>query len=227
MRRAVYAVVAVAAAGVGFGLYRFVIEPRLIAPAQVTAVPVTTAPVAAGEPAAEEPVLTTPDTLPEFALRDRDGQLKGINTWADKSMIVNFWATWCGPCRREIPLLKQLHTDQAAKGFQVVGVAVDDREAVIEYAEQIDINYPLLIGEQDGMDAVMKFGLGSVGFPFTAFTDKQHRIVTVHQGELNKGQADAMLAVIDQLNRGELTLEAARDKADERLAALVDDKPKT
>ena len=73
----------------------------------------------------------------------------------------------------------------------------------------------------------MKFGLGSVGFPFTAFTDRQHRVVTIHQGELNKAQADALLAVVGQVNRGEVTLEAARDMADEKLAALAEPEPKT
>ena len=216
-----YTVIALAAAGLGFAIFHYGIEPRLHADApEVASAGAPLAPqslTAAAEPEAE---LTPPSTLPEFSLRDRDGQMRSISSWTGKSMIVNFWATWCAPCRREIPLLKQLQEQQAAAGFQVVGVAVDERDEVLGYAEQIGINYPLLIGEEDGMEAVMKFNQGSPGFPFTAFTDQQHRIVAFHQGELTKPQADMLVDVIGKLNRGELTLEAARTLADEQLGAL-------
>jgi thiol-disulfide isomerase/thioredoxin len=224
----VYAVVAIAAAGLGFAIFQYGIAPRLKGeePQMLTAVsgPLPGAVTGTADSptpqsdAAAQPAM--PSALPEFSLRDRDGNLRSIGSWTGKSMIVNFWATWCGPCRREIPLLKQIQEQQAAAGFQVVGVAVDEREEVLGFAEQIGINYPLLIGEQDGMDAAIKFGQASIGFPFTAFTDQQHRIVAFHQGELTRPQADVLLGVIGKLNRGELTLEAARSLADEQLAAL-------
>ena len=94
-------------------------------------------------------------------------------------MIVNFWATWCAPCRREIPLLSEIQKQHGTEGFQLVGVAVDVREDVQKYAKEIGIDYPLLVGEQDGLDAVNKFGQGSLGFPFTVFTDNQDRIIAV------------------------------------------------
>jgi thiol-disulfide isomerase/thioredoxin len=214
MRRiSLYVVVALGAAGLGFAIFRYGIAPGM----KATTPEVSATKAAAVEPAAEP---TVPTTLPEFSLQDRDGQLRSISSWAGKSMIVNFWATWCAPCRREIPLLKQIQEQQAAAGFQVVGVAVDAREEVLSFADKIAINYPLLIGEQDGLDAVMKFGQGSIGFPFTAFTDQRHRIVAFHQGELTKPQVEALLGIIDKLNRGELAIEAARSMADEQLAAL-------
>ena len=100
-------------------------------------------------------------------------------------MIVNFWATWCAPCRREIPLLRKIQAEHGAEGFQIVGVAVDFREDVLKYAKEIGIDYPVLIGEQDGLEAVNKFGQGSLGFPFTVFTDNQQRIVMFHLGEIH------------------------------------------
>ncbi len=79
-------------------------------------------------------------------------------------MIINFWATWCAPCRREIPLLKKIQAERGGEGFQIVGVAVDFRDDVLKYAKEIGIDYPLLIGEEDGLDAVTKFGRGSLDF---------------------------------------------------------------
>ena len=92
--------------------------------------------------------------LPEFSLKNREGTQQSIYSWPGKSLIINFWATWCTPCRREIPLLMSLQEQYAADGFQLVGIAIDFREDVLKYAEATHINYPLLIGEQDGLNAV-------------------------------------------------------------------------
>ena len=138
-------------------------------------------------------------------------------------MIVNFWATWCAPCRREIPLLRELQKQHGAEGFQIVGVAVDVREDVVKYAQEIGIDYPVLIGEQDGLDAVNKFGQGSLGFPFTVFTDNQDRIVLFHLGEIHQEQADVLLGAVREVNSGKLTPEAARVVAAKQLAAMAPD----
>ena len=221
-RTSIYVVVALASAAVGYALYQFVIAPRLepgtpagAESAQVTA-PSETPAVEA--PSSEGSGL--PAKLPDVSMPDIAGQTRSITSWTGKSMIVNFWATWCAPCRREIPLLNQIQQQQAAQGFQVIGVAVDARDEVTEYAEANPIGYPVLIGEEGGIEAATKLGQGSLGLPFTAFTDQKHRIVATHSGELTKPQADALLEVIARLNRGELTLEAARTLADEKLQAL-------
>jgi thiol-disulfide isomerase/thioredoxin len=135
-------------------------------------------------------------------------------------MIVNFWATWCAPCRREIPLLKKIQAEHGAEGFQIVGVAVDFRDDVLKYAKEMSIDYPLLIGEEDGLNAVTQFGRGSLGFPFTVFTDNQQRLVLFHLGEIHPAQADVMLAAVRRVNSGELTPAAARTVAAEQLQKL-------
>jgi thiol-disulfide isomerase/thioredoxin len=109
-------------------------------------------------------------TLPDFKLADRSGDLRSLHDWPGKSLIVNFWATWCAPCRREIPLLERLQRERAGDGFQVIGIAVDFREKVLAYADEMQIQYPLLIGEQEGLDAASAFGVDAIGFPFTIFT---------------------------------------------------------
>jgi thiol-disulfide isomerase/thioredoxin len=200
----VYAAVAVLAGTAGFFIYRL-LETQPAARADAS-------------PAAASQAL--PETLPDFTLDDRTGSPRSIRSWPGKSMIVNFWATWCAPCRREIPLLRKIQSQHGSEGFQVVGVAVDFREDVIKYADKIGLDYPLLMGEQDGLDAVNRFGLPSVGFPFTVFTDSEGRVVTLHLGELTAAQADVILAAVAAVNRGESTVAQARTRVAAGLAAL-------
>jgi thiol-disulfide isomerase/thioredoxin len=135
-------------------------------------------------------------------------------------MIINFWATWCAPCRREIPLLQKIQREHADESFQVVGIAVDFRDDVLKYAEEIGIDYPLLIGEQDGLDAISKFGITAAGFPFSVFTDTQSRIVLTHVGEIEQSEAEILIGAIKQVNAGQLTPAAARTVVAKQLAEL-------
>ena len=211
-----YIVVALLAAAAGFGIYQFGVAPRCRNGAADQAV----ANAAASSDVRGCGRSAVPEFLPEFTLMDLEGEPRSIRGWPGKSMIVNFWATWCAPCRREIPLLRELQQQHADEGFQLVGVAVDFREDVLKYANEIGIDYPVLVGEQDGLDAVTKFGQGSLGFPFTVFTDDQHRIVAFHLGELEQAELDILLEAVRQVNRGELTPAAARTVVARQLAAL-------
>ena len=214
MKSSVFVAVAAVAAIAGFLIYRYGVMPQ--AAMETTVGPVTTQQVA-DEPAAQSGL---PATLPDFTLGDLTGTPRSIRSWPGKSMIVNFWATWCAPCRREIPLLRRLQQQHGGEGFQVVGVAVDIREDVAKFVQEIGIDYPVLVGEQDGLDAVNLFGQGSIGFPFTVFTDSQGRIVLFHLGEIHKEQADVLLGAVRQVNSGQLTPEAARVVAAKQLAAI-------
>ena len=221
MKMLVYGAVAVAAAAIGFGIYRYAIAPHAApqAPPAAAAVPAPQSPAEQqAEPTRDNGL---PEVLPDFTLADLDGTPRSIRSWTDKSMIVNFWATWCAPCRREIPLLRRIQQEHGAEGFQVVGVAVDFREDVLKYAKEIGIDYPVLVGEQEGLDAVNSFGQGALGFPFTVFTDRQQRIVLFHLGEIDEREADILLGAVSRVNGGELTPAAARTVAAKQLAALA------
>jgi len=216
MKTSAYVAVAAIAAAAGFLVYHYAIAPREQMAAVAT--PDAEEPQAA---AATEESSALPAQLPDFTLGDLEGKPRSILSWPGKSMIVNFWATWCAPCRREIPLLRELQKQHGPEGFQIVGVAVDLREDVVKYAQEIGIDYPVLIGEQDGLDAVNKFGQGSIGFPFTVFTDNQGRIVLFHLGEIRKEQADVLFGAVRDVNSGKLTPAAARVVAAKQLAALA------
>jgi thiol-disulfide isomerase/thioredoxin len=151
-----------------------------------------------------------PEKLPAFTLADRHGRATSIESWPGKSLVINFWATWCAPCRREIPLLKSLAADWSGRDFQVVGIAVDYPDKVESFARQFAIPYPLLVGEQDALDAAAALGVESPAFPFTVFTDHGGRVVALYLGELHPPQATLILSVVQQVNQGGIDLAAAR-----------------
>lgn len=131
---------------------------------------------------------------PEFTLPDLDGVARSSGEWHDTVRVVNFWATWCPPCIREIPLLVDIQQEYGGRGVQVLGIAIDETDAVVDFAGGIAFNYPVLIGQEDAMNLGNRFLNGFIGLPFTAFTDRSGRIVRVHTGELHREQIEAILA---------------------------------
>ncbi len=169
-------------------------------------------PVAAAPPEPAAPTAVIPEHRPDVALADRDGKLRRLSEWDGRPQIINFWATWCAPCRREIPMLNELARDPALAEFALIGVAVDFREDVLKFLDTTPIEYTVLIGEQDGLDAARAFGVESLGLPFTAFVDRGGRIVTLHVGELHRAQADVILSAVRALDAGKIDLPAAREQ---------------
>jgi thiol-disulfide isomerase/thioredoxin len=143
------------------------------------------------------PALAAPQpasVAPEFTLPDIDGTPRSSTEWHDSIRVVNFWATWCPPCIREIPLLVDIQREYGARGVQVIGIAIDEPEAVAEFAQDFEFNYPVLVGQDDAMDLGNLFLNGFIGLPFTAFTDRRGRILRVHTGELHREQIESILA---------------------------------
>jgi thiol-disulfide isomerase/thioredoxin len=161
-----------------------------------------------------------PGNVPDISLADADGVKHKLSEWKGRPLLINFWATWCAPCRREIPLLKALRHERAADGVEVVGIAVDFRDAVQHYAREIGIDYPVLVGEQDGLDAIAAFGMDTV-FPFTVFADRQGRIVTLKVGELHADEGHLILDVLKSVDRGQTDLALAKQKITDGIAALA------
>ena len=156
------------------------------------------------------PAAVIPERRPEITLADRHGKPRALSEWDGKPQVINFWATWCAPCRREIPMLNALAKDGAWPEIALIGIAIDFREDVLSYLESMPIDYTVLIGEQEGLDAARAFGVASLGLPFTAFVDASGRIVTIHVGELHRPQADAILSIVRAVDAGEIDLETAQ-----------------
>jgi len=167
-------------------------------------------PAETSEFAAAAPHPVIPARLPDFSLKDLSGKPISVESWGGKSLVINFWATWCAPCRREIPLLKTLATDWAERNLAIVGIAVDYPDKVRAFAAQFKIDYPVLIGEQDALDVAAKFGMTSPALPFTVFTDRRGEVVALFVGELHRPQADFILSQVQNLNDERIGLPQAR-----------------
>jgi|SRR5580698_4420918 peroxiredoxin len=166
------------------------------------------------------PSAKIPDRLPQFTLVNRAGNATSIASFADKSLVINFWATWCAPCRSEIPLLEALNSEWTGRGVTVVGIAVDHRDKVLEFADRLKMDYPLLMGEQEALDVATGFGMNEPVFPFTVFTDRRGEVVALFVGELHRPQAELILAQVQGLNQNQIQLPAAQRAIAEGLRGL-------
>jgi len=215
MKRGLWIAVAIGIAAVaGFLLQRRMQTEPATSPTVAQAQPATE-PEAA--PPAEKKV---PDTLPDFELADREGKKRKISEWAGRPLMVNFWATWCAPCRREIPLLNQVREQRKGQKLEIIGVAVDFVDDVLKYDKETHIAYPLLIGEEDGLAAVTAMGM-EPNFPFTAFADSKQRIVALKIGELHQDEIDLILDRVVAVDAGKLDLPAAREQISEGLKKIA------
>jgi thiol-disulfide isomerase/thioredoxin len=153
--------------------------------------------------------------LPEFSLGNLAGEQQSIRSWPGKPLLINFWATWCGPCLREIPMLKELQT--ARPDLQVVGIAIDKRDLVVPFAENMQFNYPILIGQNEAWAAAGALGVNIYALPFTIFTAGDGSILGVHTGELDAEHLEAFRGVVDDLAAGKIGVDEARGLIAERI----------
>jgi thiol-disulfide isomerase/thioredoxin len=173
-----------------------------------------------GSGSTDQPPPPVPDSVPDLTLPDLSGKSRSLRSFGDRPLIINFWATWCAPCRREIPLLRDLRQRYRPDRLEVVGIAVDFAAAVRDYLRATPIDYPLLIGEQDGLQAAEQFGMRTV-LPFSVFVDARGRIVALKVGELHVEEADFILGEIRSLDRGEIGIQAARAQIEAQLRQLA------
>ncbi|MGH8150741.1 MAG: TlpA family protein disulfide reductase [Steroidobacteraceae bacterium] len=177
------------------------------------------APTSGAQSAAPQPHI--PAQLPQITLPDPSGAPRKLSDWRGRPLLINFWATWCEPCRREIPLLEKLRNSEPASRLEIVGIAVDERAAVLRYARAMHIDYPILIGgDTGGFAAISAFGMADA-LPFTVFADSRGRILTVKVGELHSDGARLIVARLEDVDRGRLSLAAARKQISAGLEALA------
>jgi len=167
MKNTLIFIIATALAGVaGYSLQQYLATDKADAAARVDSV--------IGQP------------RPEFAMLDLDGHLRNVKEWDGQVVLLNFWATWCPPCMREIPGFIEMQRELSGQGFQIVGVAVDNEDAVRDFATANNVNYPLLPGDADSIELADRYGNRSGGLPYSVLIDKNGNISDTITGELDK-----------------------------------------
>ena len=171
-------------------------------------------PVQVEAPPPPQPAKLEVATHPAFSLPDLEGTPRKFAEWDGKHRLLNFWATWCAPCRREIPLLKAFQDQHGDAGFQVLGIAVDFPEQVTSYAEQAEFNYPILVGQQDAMAVAESSGIEFIGMPFTMFVASDGEYIGAYIGELHQSHLDDVVYIMTRLDSGDITKDEARGALD-------------
>lgn len=129
---------------------------------------------------------------------DLSGQPRRLVDWRGKALLVNFWATWCAPCREEIPLLDAAQQQFAARGFQVVGIAIDNAANVRQYATSVKMDYPILLADAAAVGLMRSLGNASGGLPFTVLLDRSGRLADRRLGPYSAAELQAAVAVLLQ-----------------------------
>ena len=150
--------------------------------------------------------------LGEFELIDLNNVMTHSSEWNGQYKLINFWATWCAPCRREIPLLNNTQKEYQDMSVQIIGIAVDVLDDVIAYSEETPFEYPVLVGEEEAIAIAENANIEFIGLPFTMLVDDQNEIIKTHLGEIKEHHIDMLTEVIRGMQRGKISVEEAKIK---------------
>jgi peroxiredoxin len=130
---------------------------------------------------------------PEFSLRTVEGKKLSLSDYKGKAVLINFWATWCAPCKIEMPWLVELRTQYAPQGFEILGVSEDDadtpRSKLAKFGQEQGLNYPLLVGD----DAVSRKYGGVEFLPTSYFVGRDGKVVAETAGLVSKAEVEASI----------------------------------
>ncbi len=158
---------------------------------------------------------------PNFTMKDLQGVERSISEWDGNALLINFWATWCIPCKREIPMLNELVSEYEGRDFNVLGIAVDTPENIQEFKKTIPLEYETLADEDVSQDVAFQFSNSFLVLPFTVFLDHQGRIFWMQVEEIHREEIDLILDKIFKIRSGELDFEQAQEKLVAALDALM------
>jgi len=137
--------------------------------------------------------------LARESFSDLSGRLRSLGEWRGKILVCNFWATWCAPCREEVPLLVDAGHKYASEGVVIVGIAVDNTVKVREFTLKYRVDYPILVAGADGLELMRRLGNGGGGLPYTVFIGREGRI---QQAKLGALEADELAGILGRLLAG-------------------------
>jgi len=143
------------------------------------------------QPGAPKP--GTAEILLSVPLKDLQNRGQSLAQYRGKVLVVNFWATWCPPCREEIPFFIEAQTKYAANGLQFVGIALDDPRQVAAFVDELELNYPVFIGGIPESELLRQLGNPGGGLPYTLIYDRSGRLREKILGGLDKARLEQLL----------------------------------
>lgn len=136
------------------------------------------------------------DALWQLSFPDVRGQPQALAQWRGQVVVLNFWASWCAPCREEMPDFVELRTQYRAGGVEFVGIAIDNQANVARFLQRQPVNYPILVGEGAAHGLVRQLGNPSGALPYTIVLDRDGTVTLSHLGRLPRATLDAALRKI-------------------------------
>jgi thiol-disulfide isomerase/thioredoxin len=133
------------------------------------------------------------DALWRLSLPDVEGKPQALSQWRGQVVVLNFWASWCAPCREEMPDFAALQTQYRAKGVVFVGVAIDNSANVARFLQRQPVDYPILVGEGAALALARQLGNPNGALPYTIVLDRDGRVALRHLGRLPRATLDAAL----------------------------------
>ena len=128
--------------------------------------------------------ITNAWALPAFSLEDTEGALHTLDEWKGKVILLNFWATWCPPCKYEIPEFMEYQSEYEGAGFQIIGIGIDEPEQIKNYYDEMGMNYPVLIATEAEM--MGHWGNREQVLPYSVVIDRSGEIRYIHRGQLDR-----------------------------------------
>ncbi|WP_293779451.1 TlpA disulfide reductase family protein [uncultured Oxalicibacterium sp.] len=135
-------------------------------------------------------------TLFQFKMEDTNGHKQKLASFQGKTLVLNFWATWCAPCVDEMPELVELQNEHDPEKLQVLGISIDSPSNVRAFAEKYKITYPLLLAGIDGTELARLFGNQAGGLPFTVIITPSGAVKKTYLGRLKMEELRADLRAI-------------------------------
>ena len=135
-----------------------------------------------------------PSGLLELALPDVDGREQRLDQWKGKVLVVNFWATWCEPCRKEMPEFVKAQAAFGGKGLQFVGIAIDQPDKIRQFSQELNLNYPSLVGGYGALELSKTLGNKIMALPFTVIIDRNGGVAYTQMGPLKADKLDSIVA---------------------------------
>lgn len=145
-------------------------------------------------PIAVEDVIDT--KVEDFSLSDVNGKQRHLSEWQGKVIVINFWATWCAPCREEIPAFIELQQQYSSDGLQFIGIALQQAEEVRDFIAEFNVNYPTLVGVDDVIKISKKLGNDIGALPYTVVIDRDGKIIFTRRGPLLKSEAELVIQTL-------------------------------